>query len=145
MTQSQAALVSRFFYFSECVQSISFRLILSIFSVPLIGKKRLEWIKTISRYQEFDFFSPRTTICMQHFRTDDILTKNGRYILNKQAVPTIFPRTSHLNINDERSMQPQSIVKDSIDYKQLIDGRRICKIFHCPNEKRTKKGVSFFR
>ena len=95
-------------------------------------------------YQEFDFFSPSPLICRQHFEADDILIKNDKYILKMQAMPRIFPKTSHLN-DDERSLQPQSIVKDSIDYKHLIDGKRICKINHCPNEKRTNKGVSFFR
>ncbi|XP_055303257.1 uncharacterized protein LOC129568941 isoform X1 [Sitodiplosis mosellana] len=106
------------------------------------GQKRLEWIQAISRYQEFDFFSPRSSICRQHFKVDDIIIKNEKYILKKQGLPSIFPGTSHL---DDDSMQPQLIDTNSIHHELLTDGKRFCRIKYCPNEKRTNKDVSFFR
>lgn len=40
-------------------------------------------------------------VCVKHFHENDYVVKNGRFILNKNAVPSIFP------VNNEKGASPR--------------------------------------
>lgn len=122
------------FLFNSCFSNL--------FSVPRTGQVRLEWIKSISKFQEFDFFSTKYMVCEHHFPVNEISCQKGKYFLPNRVAPTIFPSTSHL---DHSSMQPQLVHTNSMQYNQLTDGNQVCKIKYCRNEKRPGNDALFFR
>lgn len=60
------------------------------FRVPKEGDRRNEWIKSISKFQQFDFYSAHFNLCELHFRSEDFVVQSGERKLTNQAVPTIF-------------------------------------------------------
>lgn len=113
-----------------------------IFSrVPSDGSKRNNWIKAISKYQQYDFFSIQFMVCDRHFTAEDFKEGNGKRKLKRHAVPTVF---SGMPNCDSDFTQPQVVV-ESILNERTRDGKRLCNINNCEHGIGTEKGISFFR
>lgn len=59
------------------------------------GEIRTEWIATISGYQEHDFYG-YFIICEHHFKTKDFCEENGKKVLRKGVIPSVFPEPQSL-------------------------------------------------
>lgn len=60
------------------------------FKVPKEGVMRKQWIESISKHQEFDFYNLNFIICELHFLSEDFTNKSGARILKQNAIPTFF-------------------------------------------------------
>lgn len=97
---------------------------------------REKWIKSISRYQQYEFYTKYFLICQQHFQPHDFVYKNERKVLRHDAVPSIFINSSPLPADN--AVQPES----------MFDNRKFlcCKINNCSNQKKTENDyVSYYR
>ncbi|KAG1931606.1 hypothetical protein F2P79_021506 [Pimephales promelas] len=74
-----------------CEATIKFNSILSFHNFPLDEETRRKWIHNIG-HERFDITS-HTRVCSRHFKSDYVIepsTPNGRCLLRKGAVPTLF-------------------------------------------------------
>lgn len=106
--------------------------------MPLDDIIKDEWIRAISVHQLF--CSSHFMICERHFTSDDFakkLGKNGKRILKKETIPSIFDNEPAEPFHPEMNC--------SITKKQFIF-KRYCRIKYCPNEIGTEsKDILFFR
>lgn len=58
--------------------------------VPRQGQIRKQWIKAISKHQEFDYYSLYYLVCHLHFKDDDFKMRKDKLVIKKNAVPSIF-------------------------------------------------------
>lgn len=96
------------------------------------GEMRTEWIKAISKHQEFDYISTYFMICELHFKPNDIIMKDGRRTFQGQVVPSIFVYPSSLNVDNSHSLEAG--IENSV-----------CKIKHCSVWQNEEERPLFFR
>lgn len=77
-----------------------------MFRAPTESQMRNEWIKSISKYQQFDLYSIHSTICELHFNPEDFFDASEKRKLKRCAVPSVFDISSpdsctcHVNTTD---------------------------------------------
>lgn len=69
-----------------------FNIKFNVYSVPLDPSLRKKWIHQISKHQEFDEIPTTYPVCALHFEPLVIHQRGKRKILQKGALPTIFPK-----------------------------------------------------
>lgn len=60
------------------------------FKVPKEGLKRNQWIESISKHQQYDFYNLNFQVCELHFLSEDFTIKSGARILKPNAFPSVF-------------------------------------------------------
>lgn len=80
---------------------------------------RENWIKAVSKHQEFDFYSKYFTICEKNFTTDDFSKKNGMKKLRPNAL-FMYPLLSESDCG--RLLLPEI---------RSNERKLICKIQNC--------------
>lgn len=54
------------------------------------GDQRLKWIEEIEKHQDFSHQKCLFNVCIQHFKPSDYKKNGEKFILNPDAVPSIF-------------------------------------------------------
>lgn len=103
---------------------------MNIFRVPKDGKSRNQWIKSISKYQEYDFYSTYFTICEHHFYAEDFVERTGKRRLKSHAVPSDFSTS----VSQNCISGPHNTVKT-----------KGCSIEQCSNGFNGEENAHFFR
>lgn len=58
-----------------------------IFSIPT-GERRILWLKALNLPQDLPQY---TYVCKNHFRLSDFIIYRDRTVLNKNAIPLLYP------------------------------------------------------
>lgn len=61
------------------------------FSVPSDKERKDAWVAEIEKFQEFDHYVSKFYLCESHFAEGTITKTGRRAILQRNALPTIFP------------------------------------------------------
>lgn len=67
------------------------------------GELQQRWISAIEKHQQFVNNNGCFIICQRHFDVSDFITVNGRIMLKKNAVPSIFNNENKENENENNS------------------------------------------
>lgn len=72
----------------------------NFFKVPKEGLKRNQWIESISKHQQYDFYNLNFQVCELHFLSEDFTNKSGARILKPNAFPSVFEDSLSCNAAD---------------------------------------------
>lgn len=80
-------------------------------------------------YQEHEFHTDRFMVCQLHFSNEDLITKNGKAMLKREAVPRIFIPPQFY---DSSLIQPRQ-VSENFNQNELNADNLSCSIKQCQN------------
>lgn len=99
------------------------------YRVPSKGDQREKWIEAIQKHQAFQHSRIEFNVCMRHFKSSDYEQKGSKFVLNRNAIPSIFTDSAVNNV--ENCASCNSI--DSIIGNEIIDDTiQNAKCVQCP-------------
>lgn len=112
----------------------------NIFRVPKEGKLRSQWIESIAKYQQYDFYAIDFNVCELHFTETDFLNSESVKMLKLSAIPSVFP-TVQMENHTENVGDFQTRYGEN-----QLQVTRCCNIKQCVNQFDTdNQKLNFFK
>lgn len=98
--------------------------------VPSKGEQREKWIAEVEKIQKFQHNRKEYNVCIRHFEPRDFVKKGNKFILNSEAVPSIFEKNPVIG-NCEKTENCE-FIDEIIGHEIIEDSMENAKCVQCP-------------